>query len=717
MAARYLGQFFSAYTEQQYTVVLYDEDFVGTAEDVTFASVELSYPAGNAGRFDTILASALNVKMIVNTSGLDTFVEDLAGAREGRFILQLLQGITSQFVGYVLPDLAQQEDTTIEVGYILDLQATDGLARLKTIDYNNAGTAYTDDDTVIEHIFNCLNKLTDVLGFYSGSNWLLRTVVNWHAQQYTYSADIDPLLQSRIPHRAFYTIDTRGNYKFKTCFEVLDELCKAWGARMLYSNYSFWFVQVNELATPSAKKVFNYTKTQVQTSGTVDLRKDHDQTDPTSDLLRLAGGVYRFYPPLMKVQVDYRHIATENLLAGKTFSYDTAPNPFAFGSVDYFGGFARFSIRVNFTYRAENRDDPPGVVPLWFVFAFRIQVADIYLDRPVVFSGGTPGYGATVWTGSSAGRYEIAVYVPENEDDNYESVAFITPALPATGNFVFDINLDQVFNGNGTEYVTPVADYIWRAESVYVEHLYEGTLDTQSDIRRFVAVNDEADNSAMIELATIIGDGIGTNSPGHLEVQDDSDDWVLSDGWRVGNSGSFLSHSALLAQEIIRGQLTPVRRFLGRYHNRNSSIYFPHHVIDRADGVMVFGGGTFRPAVDEVNGEWFFITPQSTGWTNEPYVDIPGDQSASAGRPSGGGGGSGGNVTPLRIFSQSFTGTTSDTVTITVNAGQLPTNAAAIIVDLNGQMLNSTYYTVAAPDIQLTFNLESTDVLTIRFFI
>jgi hypothetical protein len=71
----------------------------------------------------------------------------------------------------------------------------------------------------------------------------------------------------------------------------------------------------------------------------------------------------------------------------------------------------------------------------------------------------------------------------------------------------------------------------------------------------------------------------------------------------------------------------------------------------------------------------------------------------------------------MRIFSQSFTGSTSDTVTVTTNAGILPTNAAAIIVDLNGQMINSDYYTVAAPDIQLTFNLEATDVLTIRFFI
>lgn len=714
MAARYTGQFFSAFTEQQYTVVLYDDDFAGTAENITFQDVSFQYPQGDGNRFDTILSARLSVKMYINTSGLSAFVEDLAGAQEGRFLLQLLEGITPVFIGYVLPDLATEEDAPIEIGSVLDIQATDGLARLKAIDYSNNGNAYGGEDTFIAHILKCLNKLPAMAAFYPSPTNILKTVVNWHSDKYTYSSSINPLLQSRTPHRAFYSVDSRGNYKFKSCFDVLQEICKAWGCRMFYSGYAFWVVQVNEMSADATKTAFLYTTAGAESTETVDFRKDHDQNNPT-ELIRISGGVYRFLPPLMKVQVDYRHIQTRNLLAGQVFAYDTAPDPYDAGSVDDFGTLARFSINALITYRAENRDDPPGVVGLWFIFAFRIQVDDLYLDRQVFFTGGVPDYGLTTWTGSTSGRYELAVYVPENEEDNYYQASFVTPNLPVSGTFIFDITLDQVFNASGTEYVTPVADYVWTVNNLYVEHLYEGTLDSQSDIRRFVATNDTPDNSAMTEITTIIGDGIGTNSPGHIEVQNDADEWVLSDGWRVGNSGSYVAFSALLAQEIIRGQLAPVRRFQGRYNNYGTSIYSMLNSVKRSDGIMLPAGGTFSPAIDDINGEWFFNTPASSGWTLDPYVDIAPDSGTGGG--GSGGGSTGGTTPPVRIYKQAFTGSTSDTVTVTVNGGVLPTNEAGILVFLNQGVLTDDAYNINGADVELTFTLDASDTLTVIFFI
>lgn len=715
MAARYTGQFYSAYTQQQFTVVLYDDEFVGSPTVVDIAACDYNYPSANSGRFDTILAAELSVKLLVKTSGLDAFVEELAGASEGRFMLQLLQGITPEFIGYILPDLAQQEDTTLEVGYLLELRATDGLARLKTIDYNNNGSPYGGEETIIGHILNCLNKLPSFADFYTTSP-ILKTRVNWHSDQHTYTVGTeDPLELTRIPFRAFYTIDTRGNYKYMSCFEVLTEICRAWGARMIYSDYAFWFVQYNELATDAAQTVFNYTKTGTQSSASVDFRKDHTQNDAGTELVALSGGVFRFFPPLMKTQVDYRHIATENLLAGQTFT-NAGGGPFVFGDVSDQGGIARFSVSFLMTYRAENRDDPPGVVGLWFVFGIRIEVDGLYLNRDCLISGGAPVYGGLInWSGTTSDRYEVAMYVPENEDDNFDSVYFLTPFLPASGEFVFDITLDRVYKADGTEYVTPVADYVWRADNLYVEHLFEGTLDSQADRRRFVSVNDSAGNSAMTEITTIIGDGIGTNSPGHLESYDGAN-WVLSDGWRVGAAGSYLAHSALLAQEVMRGQLTPIRRFLGQYNNNGSSIYKPHYVVKRPDGIMVFAGGRFVPGLDAIDGEWWFISPQSTGWTNEPFEDIPSDQSNNAGRPTGGGGTTGGGTTsPMRIFSQKFDTVTANTVTVTVNGGALPTNADALMVFFNGVLITPEFYSVSGSDITFTFDV--TENVTVKFFI
>jgi hypothetical protein len=719
MAARYGGQFYSAYTEQQYTVFILDEDYTGDITVIDLQDVTVSYPQGDGNRFDTILSARASAKIIINNSGLVTFVEDLAGAREGRFLVQLWKGIAPVFIGYILPDLATEEDVPTEIGGILDLQATDGLARLKTIDYNNNGLPYDGQDTFIAHALKCLNKLTTISGFYPSGNYILKTLVNWHSNKYTYSSGIDPLLQARTPHRAFFSIDNKGNYKYRSCFEVLQEICKAWGCRMFYADYAFWIVQVNEMSSDAIKTAFVYTKTGTQSTESIDLRKDHDQNNPT-ELIRIAGGVFRFLPPLMKVQVDYQHIATRNLLAGQVLSSVSSTDINA-GPVDDQNQDGNMVISFRMQHRIDNYNTPPGDVPVWLLFLVKVQVGDLYLSRLATISGGGVTYGGATWINNSSARYRIALLNYGGGFDVYDNILFYTGSLLASGDFIFGISLGGQFLEDGTEILTGggAGDIVWNADELNATHLYTGTISGQADIRRFVAVNDTPNNSAMIELTTIIGDGIGTNSPGHIEVQNDADEWVLSDGWRVGNSGSYVAFSALLAQDIIRGQLTPVRRFQGRYNNYGTSIYSMLNSVKRSDGIMLPAGGTFSPAIDDINGEWFFNTPAASGWTLEPYVDIAPDSGTGGGNTGGGSGGgsTGGTTPPVRIYKQAFTGSTSDTVTVTVNGGILPANEAGILIFLNQGALMGDAYTINGADIELTFNLDASDTLTVIFFI
>jgi hypothetical protein len=186
--------------------------------------------AGDDSRFDTVMAAELTAKVVIDTQTLDDFVFGIwSGAAEGRFLVKLEQDSTLEFIGYVFPDLAEQEDLPLEVGYLLTIKATDGLGRLKTIDYNNSGAAYGNETPIVEIILKCLNKLTAVSAEYGTKADFLKTLVNWHAEQYSYANTIDPLLVTRVPERAFYTIDAKGNYKWLNCFQVLEIICKAWG--------------------------------------------------------------------------------------------------------------------------------------------------------------------------------------------------------------------------------------------------------------------------------------------------------------------------------------------------------------------------------------------------------------------------------------------------------------------------------------------------------
>lgn len=716
MGARFKGTFYSAYTSQKYDLTIIDQSGSFVLNEVTLTDCRISYLAGDDSRFDTVMAAELTAKVVIDTQTLDDFVLDLAGAAEGRFLVKLEQDSTLEFIGYVLPDLAEQEDLPLEVGYLLTIKATDGLGRLKTIDYNNNGLAYGGETKLIDIILKCLNKLTAVSAEYGTKADFLKTLVNWHAEQYSYANTIDPLFVTRVPERAFYTKDTKGNYKWLNCFDVLQIICKAWGARMLYSSASFWFVQVNELANPTSRKFFNYSKTGTQTSATISIAKTHDQNSASSDLVRISGGKFTFLPPLKHVQIDYKHIATENLLAGETFPRNT---PFTFGDVDWQNNIARFYVASNFSYSVTNRADPPGVIGLYLVFSFRIEVEDLYLSRPVTFSGGNVVYGSQIWSGTNSARYQIALYVPEDEETHFADIGFLTELLPASGEFVFDVTLDKVFDAAGQELsltVNPPGTFNWAMDNVIVEHLYEGTFSAQSDIRRFKVTNDTTGNSATIDDETLLGDGIGVNSPGHLQVLNDSAAWVLAEDWRVGNSGTFVPFTALLCAEVIRGQLTPIRKFNGQYDNKASSLYRAHHVIDHAWGKLVMMSAEFDLYLDSANGIWFYIDPQATGWTQVNAVDYPEGEGLEDGTPR------------LRSITQDETAISGadeffredftnivDEINVTVNNGVLPVDPNRVQVFKNGELLNPDDYTISGSTITLDSTASLSDVFEVLF--
>ena len=716
MGARFKGSFFSAYTSKEYELTIYDESGSFILKDVQLIDCAITYLNGADETSDPIMPAELRADLLIDNADLNTFVEDLAGASEGRFLVKLERDSIIEFLGYVLPDLSEIEDIPLEIGYKFTLKATDGLGRLKGVQYSLFDdTPYSGSSTFVDIILKCLNKNTELQSFYGTKADFLKTLVNWHAEQYTYSNTIDPLLNTRVPERAFYTRDKKGNYKFRTCYDVLKSICEAWNARMIYSLASFQFLQVSEIANYTSRKFFTYTRTGTQGDVTESFSITHNQTSGTTDLMRLAGGKFTFLPPLKYVLIDYKHIATENLLAGQVFSSDNTPNPFVFGNIDDQGETAKLYVSALISYAVTNRTDPPGVIGLWLIFSLQIEVENLYLNRQITFIGGVPQAGAITWSGSSASRYQVAIYVPEDEEIHYQSIAFLTPELPAAGEFVFDVTLDKVFSASGFEYVSPVGTYFWTVGNLSVEHLWEGTLDGQSDIRRFIANNDTSGNSAFIEKETIIGDGIGVNSPGHLEVKNDTAAWVLADKWRIGNSGSYIPFSALKAQEIIRGQLAPIRKYNGTLFQKTDTLYRPNQVVlHSGTGTMVFMGGTFRLGVDEVDGTWFYIDLETTGWTNQAPIDYPEGKGADAGKPKSFGGEDPGAKPIERTFREEFTGIT-DTIIVTVNNGLLPTSVNQIWVYQNGQLISSTYYTIAGDTISLTYTAEGYDEFTVIF--
>jgi len=150
----------------------------------------------------------------------------------------------------------------------------------------------------------------------------------------------------------------------------------------------------------------------------------------------------------------------------------------------------------------------------------------------------------------------------------------------------------------------------YQVANTFMQYIHTGFFTDQNDIIRFQADND---NKAykIYEVTTIIGDGPNLNSPGHLEVKNDSDEWVIAEnGWKVGNSGDAKNISQLLCNEVIKGQLKPVRKFMETTFvmtNPDTRFLQPHYAINYNGNYWVFHGGRYNLADDSVTGVWYQI--------------------------------------------------------------------------------------------------------------
>ena len=727
------------YTEKGNTAILqlWDSAYSSTTTDFECQSLQISWRGDDAReRFSPLIGSEMRISMIVDNSTLETFIEDLVGAEEGRFTVSfgILDGLTSRIAwnGYITTDNVSIEDTHLSLGYAVEIRAVDGIGRLKEIDYNNAGAAYTGKETFVEHALNCLNKLDFVTDLYTGTSKLLICVANWHENSWTYASTINPLSRSRVSHGAFYYRDTKGNNVYSSCYDVLEKICTAWGARMFFSGNAFWLVQVNEMNTsPDNKTIFQYQPdgTETVTAGQ-DLTITHNQADlGTSDLIRFSGGFFQFFLPLKSVQVDYKHIQSRNLLSGKSWQ-NTDTSTFTTDEVESNGNQAKLFFSGKFQVNSVYPIGGGYFEPYRNVFKVKIVVNSSYgFVRDYQTNDGNPTLSTPEWEDTAVPTVEyyyiIGPEITTSGDASYVlDVAILSDFLPDTGDVQVSVDYHDSFEtADGTPLglvgdPPPTYEPTWVFSESYLEYLYEGTFATQADIYRYKSTNN-ASASKKTELTTIIGDGPNLNSPGHIEVLNDSAEWVLSDAWRVGNSGTYKAHSQLLVNETIKGQLTPVKRLAQfTFQNLNSPTIMlsPHLAVNYNGAYWLFQDGTFNVQTEFFSGNWFKLQSAS-GYTEETVLLVPKD--AATGPPTSGGTTGGGStslpggttgvtgggtpaVQSVTMYFQKFDAQVSDTLTITENNGTLPGNAnAQIRVFQNGQRLDPDQYTVSGSDIEI----------------
>ena len=748
MAARYTSTFYSE-KGRKYYLVIDDANFSGVSSTVDIINSEITWQSdveNGLERYAPIIASNFKFTILINDNVKEQFLTDFLVSPEGRFTIRLTGYDTSNspnfyWYGYILADLVEYDDVSLSVGYFYDINAIDGIGWLKGIDYKPEGyDFYQGDDTIINHVNNCLQKITYVPSIYGTNTGVLASSFNWHEDSWTYSSTIDPLIRMRVNHKVFYTIDTKDNITYMKCYDVLKRIMIPLGLRFFFSDRKFFMVQPNQYLNSAVLINIYYLTSNLLQQSSFETSIVNDNSDPDTKLIRLASGRWGYYGHIKDLDIEYEHIASVNLLAGKVFN-NLATEFFASKDLDYNNNEAT----ITFTSVMKYRDSQVGVSPIAehivegaFVIELRpiaVNLIDfltanrspeittwtlgsgwffsddngdalgyanaINATGNLVYTNFTPvsgqtyyvSFGIEVDSGSLRVRlggdsYNITVsgeyyerlvcvstqqltfdpntsfrgkinYVKVNHvkywlkrevsyngfqhtftaqtwEQTFNYYKFIipggsttlpanggsvdniivnwtTPQMPESGDLGVRFMLTRVQTANNTDLLTSYLKF-YELGNLFMEHLAAGNLNGQNDVVVFGSFNNDT-SSISVKKRVFIGDGPSLGSPGAIRIKNDSNAWQIADGtgWRVGNTGTGKNISQLLVNEIIKGQLFPVKKMVSmsfQMLNLNEP-WYPHKAIEVDGLTYVMESASLDLQTDIVSGTFVQIIDQS----------------------------------------------------------------------------------------------------------
>ena len=362
--------------------------------EITDGGLTFQYDCDGDEKFAPIVGCKATLNFMVDTSDLPNyhgmFIDDLLGISgsawlpysEGDLVMVVRKGPgnagTILFVGEYLMDL----DTLPDVAgvYPIQLTFTDGLGKLKEIEFKSENV-----DSSLEEYRNMGHKrftywigqiLQHTKKFKTAANpqgfWdsaankvAFRTCVRWwNADFYRLpsSAAVKacPLYQTKgtVKWADKYN-PSKQSYQVATAYEVLKQICRSWGMRVIYWNGNYWFTQIFEFDTTDwddsgnfpasswSTPIDNYSArwyadgdpySSMQPSMGNNMwsrfkNEFHNITSPAERIQKLQGTTYKFLPVLREVETNLVHEGFQNIFPGFP-----QPNGYATNFNEFLGG-------------------------------------------------------------------------------------------------------------------------------------------------------------------------------------------------------------------------------------------------------------------------------------------------------------------------------------------------------------------------------------------
>lgn len=616
-----------------YTLEVHDTAFGGAATEIEIDGFELAYdPDEQDDPISSIIASSLTFSIIIQPptqSAINTFVSDMAGADEGRFQIKVTKGGNVWWVGFILTDQISIEDQAwADKLSALVIRAVDGISRLKDIDYNDDGTAYSGRVLMTEHLFNVLDKI-GTSDFYGASDNFLYIISRWYENDMGAVVTDNPLSRTYIDHAAFISIDEEGNEKFTPCYDVLKELARVFLARFYYSGGIYRYDQVSEYREPTVTQIKYYKGATYNTSTTsVDL----GVVETSDDIIRLGNVNARkfYFAPARKIELTFKHRNDRNYLAGKVWSSNSDPA----ASFPLFGrdGVSlwmrgKLAYSVDFTPDSNMQD----CIALFKILITCVTDGTTYYAKQnyTVNTLGVITFEAMTWTTTSTDR--ISIFTDPMYLDAVEysmNVNLETPTLPGSGEFAtvsIDIAFSSLWELDGSTSIAPSYTESWEFSNSFLQ-LNSDDESALTNKSTFTKSNADAPNASLVlKYDALVSDSptLGTLFvPSNLSI-DNGGTEEISDIWAKGLSfGSGKKIHYLWLDEAMKLRAKSLARYEGQLLG---SGYQAHNLVEFIDGTLwIMQRATYNSVTEIWSGDWWFVGyDDSLTGTIGPVINEP----------------------------------------------------------------------------------------------
>lgn len=545
-----------------YHLYIDDADFVGTPSQL---NGYFSIPYQDVDDKDPlypIIESSVDITVHVNQedSDFESFLNELVGSDEMRFQVTIKRNTSLIWRGHLPTDLLEIPDEYYT--YDVNLTASDGLARLKTIEYRDvSGNAFTGADTVAQHFVNLLRKI----GFtYSEADPIICKTYAFKWVENSQASSIAVINNQRIQHSLFQAYSTYPDLICTNCYDVLSEILTACGARVMMSDGVFVIQQINEHYS-TYMNIWKYDGTYLGFD-TVDRR--------TTVTTNRSDGKFKFYPAVKEATSDFAYeysLNKNNLLPSPMPKNTEVPIGDFSGSDNHF--IMNLRIRSNFNL------DLTG--PAYALYKIGINVGTVSLSgRYSTFFGNLD----MQW---QSGIHWFYVFSPAGLDYSSNIVQFeiITPAFSESGAGKVYIDLVGLYADPNNAYAGSTTGFSYDILTFNMIQL-QGNVAGQSGTLKYKAINMQSDGVTPINSSVVrdlgknsIGDGPTSFSVSRMQVLNGSSVWVDSDLW-IPNSayaGTALPLHKMRLQEFIALNKSTVKLFeftLEGYCRPYNTVYF-----------------------------------------------------------------------------------------------------------------------------------------------